>query len=46
MITCYVKYVIDASKVREFEEYAKMWIPLVETFGGKHSGYFLPSEGG
>lgn len=45
MITCYVKYVIDASKVREFEEYAKMWIPLVETFGGKHSGYFLPSEG-
>jgi hypothetical protein len=22
-----------------------MWIALVEKFGGKHHGYFLPSEG-
>jgi hypothetical protein len=22
-----------------------MWIPLVEKFGGKHHGYFLPHEG-
>lgn len=45
MITCYVRYVIDATKIKEFEEYAKMWIPLVEKFGGQHNGYFLPSEG-
>ena len=45
MITCYVRYVIDPKKVNEFEEYAKMWIPLVEKFGGQHNGYFLPSEG-
>ncbi|MFM2581017.1 NIPSNAP family protein [Vibrio fortis] len=45
MITCYVRYVIDTKKVKEFEEYAKMWIPLVEKFGGQHNGYFLPSEG-
>lgn len=45
MITCYVRYVIDPKKVKEFEEYAKMWIPLVEKFGGQHNGYFLPSEG-
>lgn len=45
MITCYVHYVIDPKKVNEFEEYAKMWIPLVEKFGGQHNGYFLPSEG-
>ncbi|WP_045420195.1 NIPSNAP family protein [Vibrio jasicida] len=45
MITCYVRYVIDPKKVKEFEEYAKMWIPLVERFGGQHNGYFLPSEG-
>ena len=45
MITCYVRYVIDPKKVKEFEEYAKMWIPLVDKFGGQHNGYFLPSEG-
>lgn len=45
MITCYVRYVIDQNLLAEFEVYAKMWIPLVEKFGGKHHGYFLPSEG-
>lgn len=45
MITCFVKYVIDPKKSKEFEEYARMWIPLVERFGGQHNGYFLPSEG-
>lgn len=45
MVTCYVRYVIDPKKVSEFESYARMWIPLVEKFGGTHHGYFLPSEG-
>ena len=36
---------IDPSKLKEFEHYGKLWIPLVEKFGGKHHGYFLPSEG-
>ena len=45
MITCYVRYVVDASKLDEFEAYGKMWIPLVEKFGGQHHGYFLPAEG-
>ena len=45
MITCHVRYVIDPYKLNEFEVYAKMWIPLVEKFGGRHHGYFLPSEG-
>lgn len=45
MITCYVRYVIDPTKIAEFETYGKMWIPLVEKFGGTHHGYFLPSEG-
>lgn len=45
MITCYLKYVIDPYKIQAFEEYAKMWIPLVNAFGGKHHGYFLPHEG-
>ena len=45
MVTCYLRYVIDPSKVEEFEHYAKLWIPLVNKFGGTHHGYFLPSEG-
>ena len=45
MITCYLRYVIDPFKINEFENYGRMWIPLVEKFGGKHHGYFLPHEG-
>ena len=45
MVTCYIKYVIDSSKLPEFEVYAKKWIPLVNRFGGTHQGYFLPHEG-
>ncbi len=45
MVTCYLKYVIDPYKIKEFEVYAKMWIPLVNKFGGTHHGYFLPHEG-
>ena len=45
MITCYVRYLIDPYKLAEFEHYGKLWIPLVERFGGTHHGYFLPHEG-
>ncbi|MAB97304.1 MAG: NIPSNAP family protein [Pseudomonadaceae bacterium] len=45
MVTCHLRYIIDAYKLKEFEHYAKLWIPLVEKFGGQHHGYFLPSEG-
>ncbi|SLN57208.1 hypothetical protein ROA7450_02974 [Roseovarius albus] len=44
MITCYVNYELNPAKVDEFEEYARMWIPLVEKFGGTHHGYYLPHE--
>lgn len=45
MVTCYLIYVLDPYKLKEFEHYGKLWIPLVEKFGGQHHGYFLPSEG-
>lgn len=45
MVTCYLKYVIDPYKIEDFEIYARMWIPLVNKFGGTHHGYFLPHEG-
>ncbi len=44
MITCYLRYKIDMYKRKEFLAYAKMWIPLVEKYGGTHHGYFLPKE--
>lgn len=30
MITCHLRYLIDPYKLREFEHYGKLWIPLVE----------------
>lgn len=45
MITCSLRYTIDPYQIEAFERYAKMWIPLVNRFGGTHHGYFLPHEG-
>lgn len=45
MITAYLRYTLDAYKLDDFERYARLWIPLVERFGGTHHGYFLPAEG-
>lgn len=45
MITCHLRYVLNSSKLKEFEHYARLWIPLVNKFGGIHHGYLLPSEG-
>jgi NIPSNAP len=45
LITCYLRYVVDPFKLAEFEKYGRMWIALVEKFGGQHHGYFMPSEG-
>jgi len=45
VVTIYLRYVIEPSKLAEFEHYGKLWIPLIEKFGGRHHGYFMPSEG-
>jgi hypothetical protein len=45
MVTIYLRYVLNTSKLREFEHYGTLWIALVEKLGGKHHGYFIPSEG-
>jgi len=45
MITCYLRYTIDPFNLKDFEQHGKIWTPLVEKLGGKHHGYFLPSEG-
>ena len=45
MITCFLRYEIDPARVKEFEEYGRTWIRLVNRLGGTHHGYLLPSEG-
>jgi len=45
LVTCYLRYIVNPHKIKEFEIYGKMWIPLVERFGGTHHGYFMPHEG-
>ena len=45
VITCHLRYIIDSSKVPEFEAYCRMWLKLIPKFGGTHHGYLLPSEG-
>jgi hypothetical protein len=45
VVTCYLRYVIDPFKLKEFEIYGRMWIRLVQKLGGTHHGYFMPSEG-
>jgi len=45
MVSIYLRYVLDSTKLKEFEHYGKLWIALVEKFGGKHHGYFMPGEG-
>jgi hypothetical protein len=44
MVTCHLKYIIDPYQLAAFEEYGKKWIGLVNRFGGRHHGYFYPSE--
>lgn len=45
MITRHLRYVLNPSRLKEFEAYARLWLPLVRKFGGVHHGYLLPSEG-
>jgi hypothetical protein len=45
VITCHLRYEIDARQIDAFERFARAWMELVERHGGTHHGYFLPSEG-
>ena len=42
MITCFLRYRIDPTKVADFEHYARTWMRLIEEYGGVHHGYFAP----
>jgi hypothetical protein len=45
MITCFIRYEIDPTKVAAFEEYAKAWGQAIPRNGADLYGYFAPHEG-
>jgi len=45
MITCYLRYVIDPFKLKEFEHYAKLWIPSWKNSVVNITGTLMPHEG-
>jgi hypothetical protein len=45
MITCHIRYVLDPSKLDEFEIYARAWTTNITRMGGIHHGVLMPSEG-
>ena len=44
MITCLIRYTIDQAKLADFELYGRVWMRLIEKYGGKHHGYFVPGN--
>ena len=46
MVTLCIRYVIEARKHKEFEEYARHWPRPIRRCGGKLIGYFLPTKSG
>ena len=44
MLTCFLRYRIDSDKLADFEHYARVWMRLIEKYGGLHHGYFVPGQ--
>jgi NIPSNAP len=45
MITCVIQYTLDPHGIEDFEKYATTWPPIIERFGGRLTGFYLPKEG-
>jgi hypothetical protein len=45
MITCFIRYEIDPTKLSAFEEYAQRWGRVIPRCGADLIGYFAPHEG-
>ena len=45
MITCFIRYEIDAYKADAFETYARNWGQAIPRCGADLVGYFAPHEG-
>ena len=44
MFTCFIRYTFDQEKLVDFEQYARVWMRLIEKYGGIHHGYFVPDQ--
>lgn len=44
MITVCIRYTLDISKARDFEQYARNWREPIRRCGGEFVGYFLPTR--
>ena len=44
-VTVFIRYQIDPFQHQAFEAYAKLWLSIIPTCGGKVEGYFMPHEG-
>jgi hypothetical protein len=44
LITCFIRYTLNPEKLADFEQYARVWMRLIEKYGGTHQGYFIPHE--
>jgi hypothetical protein len=45
LITCFLRYTINRDELPAFEHYARVWMRLIEKYGGTHHGYFIPGDG-
>lgn len=41
-VFCEVRYRLDPNRLKEFEEYGRAWVRLIERHGGVHHGFFMP----
>jgi hypothetical protein len=44
LITCCIRYTLNPEKLADFEQYARVWMRLIENYGGTHHGYYVPSH--
>lgn len=44
MITCFIRYTVEMDKLALFEQYGRVWMRLIEKYGGTHHGYFVPGD--
>jgi len=42
LITCLIRYTINPDRLDDFEHYGRVWMRLIEKYGGTHHGYFVP----
>ena len=44
MITLYIRYTLDPTKLRDFEAYARALVTPIERCSGTPAGYYLPTK--